>query len=77
MPLPLFFGGFIRSCAVCGRTECRVLAHQFNAVNTAVNTGVNTEKTGVNRDRHRPGYMRMYMAVKRAVEAGRAEWLRR
>ena len=35
---------------------------------------VNTRKVRlVNTDRHAPGYMRMYMAVRRAVVAGKAE----
>ena len=74
----------MKLCAECGSPEHpKWKAHVF--VNTkkdeVVNTLrelVNTKSVSVNtnvrrcKDRHREGYMRMYMATMRAVKAGRA-----
>ena len=66
-------------CPVCGSKEHPSWkAHVFvNTERTPVNTlrrAVNTMQSNVRkgRDRHQEGYMRKYMAVMRAVKAGRA-----
>ena len=66
----------MKLCEVCGSPEHPAWkAHSF--VNTKTEP-VNTPKTVVNTkaasngDRHAEGYMKTYMAVRRAVKAGRA-----
>ena len=73
----------VRICAECGSPEHpEWKAHVFvntkkpsvNTLKRLVNTvsgAVNTKPVG-KKDRHVGGYMRMYMAVRRAVISGRA-----
>lgn len=76
----------MKPCGVCGRVECRVVAHQFasngasNAVPTASNSASNAEPSEKHQRWSRENYnayQREYMKVYRAVKAGRAEFLKR
>lgn len=58
-------------CKACGKEEWRHVC--VNTKDRIVNTTVNTRK----KDRHSPGYMRMYMRVWRAVGLGKAMWLKK
>ena len=42
----------MKPCSVCGRVECRVVAHQFatNATKSATNDATNTSKNATNAD---------------------------
>ena len=69
----------MKTCPECGSPEHpNWKAHTFvNTLNKLVERAVNTvpkERKPVNTDRHRGGYMRTYMAVRRAVGRGMACW---
>lgn len=59
-------------CSLCGSRHEAYQAHVFTKLSKPVNTAVNTNAAAVNTDRHAPGYMRVYMATRRAVKSGRA-----
>ena len=67
----------MKLCEVCGSPEHPDWkAHTFvNTKSESVNTEkvvVNTPKISVNKDRHSVGYMKSYMALRRALKAGKA-----
>ena len=64
-----------RLCDVCGDRHEAHQAHVFKTASHAVSHKPKMANTYRYRDpEKRRWYMRIYMAVRRAVKAGRAEW---